>query len=344
MTGSATGHSEFDPAGLDEDAFESQLAWIFGSPRCGSTWLLSLLCFPLQPTTRAPAGVVERPRGGLRQRLRRPRLGIRPRAVAINEPYLPQHLIPLVPLRFDPTDLATRGALTLNETRGDDPHYFFSEQYGYAWRPMLRKLILTRLAAQVQRAELDAHVQEPVVIVKEPNGSHGAEFMMSLLPQARLIFMVRDGRDVIDSFMDGMRAGGWLAQPYMRKMETGEDRLAFASTEARSWLERTKTVQRAFEAHPPELRWKLRYEDLRADTTATLRPLLDWLGIDWSDAELETVISENAFEAIPARRRGSGTPLRAATPGLWREHMSDQERKVMEEIMGPKLVELGYDV
>jgi Sulfotransferase domain len=103
-------------------------------------------------------------------------------------------------------------------------------------------------------------------------------------------------------------------------------------------------VQRAFDAHPPELRWKVRYEDLRVDTTATLRPLADWLGIDWSDAELETVISENAFEAIPARRRGSGTPLRAATPGLWREHMSDQERRVIEGIMGPKLVELGYDV
>ena len=332
------------PPSFDEREFESRLAWIFGSPRCGSTWLLGLLCYPLEATTRTPAGVVGRRRKTLLRRLRRPGLRLRPQAVAINEPYLPQHLIPLVPVRFDPTDLESRPALTLNDTRGDDPHYFFSEQYAYAWRPQLRKLILTRLAAQTERAERDVHVNNPVVIVKEPNGSHGAEFMMSLLPQARLIFMVRDGRDVIDSFMDGMRAGGWLAQPYMRKMETGEDRLAFASTEARSWLERTKTVQRAFEAHPPELRWKLRYEDLRADTTATLRPLLDWLGIDWSDAELETVISENAFEAIPARRRGSGTPLRAATPGLWREHMSDQERKVMEEIMGPKLVELGYDV
>ena len=344
MTGSATGHSEFDPAGLDEDAFESQLAWIFGSPRCGSTWLLSLLCFPLQPTTRAPAGVVERPRGGLRQRLRRPRLGIRPRAVAINEPYLPQHLIPLVPLRFDPTDLATRGALTLNETRGDDPHYFFSEQYGYAWRPMLRKLILTRLAAQVQRAELDAHVQEPVVIVKEPNGSHGAEFMTSLLPRARLIFLVRDGRDIIDSLIDGMTKGGWLDKGYMQRMETPEDRLAFANSEARAWLERTKAVERAYEAHAPELRWKLRYEDLRADTLATLRPLVAWLGIERTDGELETAISANAFEAIPADRRGPGTQRRAATPGLWRQNMSDAERRAMEEIMGPKLVELGYDV
>jgi Sulfotransferase family len=331
------------PPSFDQRAFESRLAWIFGSPRCGSTWLVGLLCFPLEPSTGTPAGLIGHRRKFLR-RFRHPRLRLRPQAVVINEPYLPQHLIPLVPVRVDPTDLESRAALTLNDTRGGDPHYFFSEQYAYAWRPPLRELILTRLAAQAERAEHDLQVDEPVVIVKEPNGSHGAEFMMSLLPRARMIFMVRDGRDVIDSLMDGMKEGGWLAQPYMRRMETAEDRLAFATTEARSWLERTKTVERAFEAHPPELRWKLRYEDLRADTLATLRPLVDWLGIQRSDAELEAAISENAFEAIPSPMKGSGKQRRAASPGLWRQHMSEDERQAMEDIMGPKLVELGYEV
>jgi hypothetical protein len=212
------------------------------------------------------------------------------------------------------------------------------------WRPLLRKLVLARLAAQVERAEHDADVNDPAVIVKEPNGSYGAEFMMSVLPRARLIFLVRDGRDVIDSLIDGMSRGGWLDQRYMRKMDTAEDRLAFANSEARAWLERTTAVERAFEAHSPELRWKLRYEDLRENTAEMLRPLVDWLGLDWSDAELEAAVAENAFEAIPGRRKGSGTPLRAATPGLWREHMSDDERQAMERIIGPKLAELGYEV
>jgi hypothetical protein len=200
------------------------------------------------------------------------------------------------------------------------------------------------MAAQVQVAERDAHVSEPVVIVKEPNGSHGAEFMMSLLPRARLIFLVRDGRDIIDSLIDGMTKGGWLDKGYMQRMETAEDRLAFATSEARAWLERTNVVEHAYEAHPPERRWKLRYEDLRADTRATLRPLVDWLGIEWSDRELEAAISANAFEAIPTQRKGPGTQRRAATPGLWQQNMSDEERRAMEEIMGPKLIELGYDV
>jgi hypothetical protein len=325
---------------------ESRLAWIFGSPRCGSTWLLRLLCYPLEPTTTTPTGVVWPPgRVGLRRRLRRPLRPPRPQAVAINEPYLPQHLLPRVPLpRHDPMDPSSRAVMTLNERRGGDPHYFFSDEYVDVWRPELRRLILTRLGAQVQRAERELSLNDPVVVIKEPNGSHGAEFMMSLLPESRLIFLIRDGRDVIDSLVDAMSGGGWLDQPHMRRVDSPEKRLRFVRMEARQWLERTKTVERAFQSHPPELRWKLRYEDLRAETLATLRPLVDWLGMERSQAELRAAVSENAFEAIPSDRKGPGTQRRAASPGLWRQNLSAEERRAMEEIMGAKLVELGYDV
>jgi hypothetical protein len=327
-----------------DQTFESRLAWIFGSPRCGSTWLLDLLCFPLEVTRATPSGVTTPGRrAALRQRLRHPGVRPRPRAVPINEPYLPQHLIPLVPIRFDPSDRNSRATMTLNETRGADPHYFFSDEYREAWSPDLRRLILNRLSAQVERAEREQGLSDPVVVVKEPNGSHGAGLMLSLFPRSRLIFLVRDGRDVIDSLMDAM-TGGWLDKPYMRRLDTPEQRLAFARSEARAWLERTQAVEEAFAAHPPELRWKLRYEDLRADSLATLRPLDDWLGMDRSDAELRTAIAANAFEAIPADQKGPGTQRRAAAPGLWRQHMSADEQRGMEEIMGPKLAELGYEV
>ena len=73
------------------------------------------------------------------------------------------------------------------------------------------------------------------------------------------------------------------------------------------------------------------------------RPLVDWLGMRRSDAELRVAISDNAFEAIPETKKGPGTQWRAASPGLWREHMNPEERRAIEEVIGPKLVELGYD-
>ena len=323
---------------------EGRLAWIFGSPRCGSTWLLDLLCFPLETAPGTPTGMVRPGRKAtLWRRLRHPLARLRPEAVPIDEPYLPQHLIPLMPIRFDPDDPASRATTTLNETREGDAHYFFARRYESAWRPELRRLILARLSAQVERAESEHALVDPAVVIKEPNGSHGAELIMSLLPRSRLVFLVRDARDVIDSIMDAL-SGGWLDELYMGPLDSAELRLGFARSEARTWLERTTAVERAFAAHDPELRWKLRYEDLRADTLATLRPLVDWLGIRRSDAELRAAIAANAFEAIPSAEKGPGTQRRAATPGLWREHMSPEETRAIEDVIGPKLVELGYEV
>jgi hypothetical protein len=36
--------------------------------------------------------------------------------------------------------------------------------------------------------------------------------------------------------------------------------------------------------------------------------------------------------------------MRAATPGLWRENLTEDEQRTMDEIMGAKLAELGYEV
>ena len=113
---------------------------------------------------------------------------------------------------------------------------------------------------------------------------------------------------------------------------------------SRLWVNRTLAVQRAYDAHPPELRIAIRYEDLRSDTVGTLRPLVDWLGADRSDEELDAAVAALAFEAYPSRAKGPTKPLRAATPGLWRENMSDEEHRVMNEIMGETLERLGYDV
>ena len=102
-------------------------------------------------------------------------------------------------------------------------------------------------------------------------------------------------------------------------------------------------MQSAYANHPEDLRWTVRYEDLRSDTLDALRPLAAWLGLQADEGALRDAVETNAFEAIPGRMRGSGTPRRAATPGLWRENLTAAEQEAMEEIIGPKLRELGYE-
>ena len=114
--------------------------------------------------------------------------------------------------------------------------------------------------------------------------------------------------------MDAMSEGGWLASTgYMRTLASPEDRLSFARTEARSWVERTTAVQRAYDAHPEERRYRLRYEDLRADTEATLASLLEWMGDDRDERAIRAAVKATAFEAIPAENRGRGKQRRTAS-------------------------------
>jgi len=99
-------------------------------------------------------------------------------------------------------------------------------------------------------------------------------------------------------------------------------------------------VEQACAAHQgPKL---VRYEDMLADPAAQLRRVIQWLDLDVSDADLESLVESQSFEQLPAEHRGPDKIFRAAQPGLWRENLSADEQEVVEGVMGPKLRELGY--
>lgn len=180
----------------DLESVERRLVWIMGSPRTGSTWLLRLLCYPWG-VGRTPTGIDPsrfRPRGG--------------NVIPVNESYLPHHLGPLRdPL--PPPETAAEASLLLNDTRGTDPAYFFSEEYRDTWWEPLRRMALERFDAQAQRAAGEHGIVDPLILIKEPNGSHASDLVAGLFGQSRLIFLLRDGRDVVDSMMDADSDGGW---------------------------------------------------------------------------------------------------------------------------------------
>jgi Sulfotransferase family len=312
------------------EAVEERLVWILGGPRTGSTWLLELLCHPLAPSPERPSGSTVKAESG-----------VQPWAVPVNEPYLGVHLAPIV-------TAGEGGVFTAAEARnllGPDPSYFFSEQYADAWRPPLRRLILDRLAAQAAAAAEEHGLDSPHVVIKEPNGSEAAPAVMAAVPGARLLFLLRDGRDVLDSMLDAVSPGGWLAGgPDAASVASAADRVDFLRRNAGLWVHRVSAVQRALDAHPPELALTVRYEELRADTRAGLEAILSWLGVDRDDTAVAEAVAANSFEDYPEDVKGKGKPLRFASPGRWRESMAAEEQAAIHEIMGDKLAELGYPV
>ncbi len=295
------------PARTDAEhaALEEKLVWVFGSPRSGSSWMLRLL-------------------------------GTRPEIAPVNESYLGAHLVPV-------GGEVEAGEYYEHGERAEDPSYFFARDYMPVLRPLLHELVLRGFDNQLRHMGYDPIPQW--VAIKEPNGSHAADTIVSLMPRSRMLFLLRDGRDVVDSLVDAMLGSdSWWAERTRSLGRPPQERLAFVSQHSSLWVRRTMATQRAFDLLPERQRLLVRYEEILGDTQAQLRRIFDWMEIEVGSDELAGVVERHAFESAPKDRRGPGQPMRAATPGLWRQNLTGDEQDTMHEIMGAKLAELGYGV
>lgn len=251
----------------------------------------------------------------------------------VNEPQIGVHLVP----REMPNE---EGEYFEHGPRADDPSYLFARRNLDAIRPHLREAIAAGIAVQ---AGADDRRAPRRIVLKEPNGSHAADSIISLFPRSRLIFLIRDGRDVVDSMADAMlRAGSWWLRYHDDDPGTARrDRQDFLRRAAELWVGRTTATQRAYEMLPERRRLEVRYERLRRRTTPELERVFDWLGTSGRDPA-RTIARRHSFARIPADRRGPGLPQRAAEPGLWSRNFTKREQRLLNRIMGPKLEELGY--
>ena len=282
---------------------EEQITWIFGSSRSGSTWLLRML------------GEFEE-------------------LMPVDETGIGHHLgvwrpIPLAWATCDdPPELSTFATV-----KSGNPDYFFSEEHRAGWEPLLRDFILDRLALQRDG--------ERRFVIKEPGGSQVADWVMSLFPRSRLVFLLRDGRDVVDSWLDAYQDGGWITEDGGFPVAP-HGRIPFIRWQGTVWRYRTEATRRAYEAHPPDRRVLVRYEELLADPTRELGRVLETIGLPVPAARIEEVAGKHAYANVPVTERGAGKFVRSASPGSWAERLSDEEQAVLGEVVGDLCEQLGY--
>jgi Sulfotransferase family len=222
-----------------------------------------------------------------------------------------------------------------------DPGKFFAAKYADVWVPGLRRLLNDRLRAHLERDSGGKAAGEALLLVKEPNGSQSADVIMRAQPTARLLFLLRDGRDVVDSELASFAVGGWQERHFSHMQGvTEEERLDFVLRSAYQWLWRTEVVETAFDHHrgPKHL---LRYEDLLHEPERHVEELFEWLGLSLEPIDLTAVVDRLRFEKLPDR--GADKFNRSATPGAWRDNLRPEERAAVERILSDKLRELGYE-
>ncbi|MDY7095455.1 MAG: sulfotransferase [Acidobacteriota bacterium] len=250
-----------------------------------------------------------------------------------------------------------------NLTHGDD------ELQPFLATESVRRSIRRAFARQARRAK-PVGGGGPVLVEKTCANSLRVEFVHRVLPEARFVFLVRDGRDVAASAEKRWTAEVDLAYslrkarfvppldlPYyayrflanrVHRLLSGERRLAvwgprFAGMEeaarehtltelcALQWRHSVERAEEGFETIDPARVFFLRYEDFTADATGSVLALLDHLGFE--------APSEEGWEELVGR---AAAPVRPSSVGNWRRQLDAETQGRLAPILGPTLERLGY--
>jgi hypothetical protein len=179
---------------------------------------------------------------------------------------------------------------------------------------------------------------------KTPGYVRNMDSIAAVLPEARFVHLIRDGRDVALS----RRARGMGADKPMTKT-------------ANLWRRRIEDARK--QAHGLDGRYvELRYEDLVADPEPHLRSICDFIDLEFDSAMLrhdkgaeERLAELGDLEAVGGRQarnadERAGAHARAkqgattARTGAWRTEMDDGDRREFEAVAGELLRDLGYDL
>ena len=217
-------------------------------------------------------------------------------------------------------------------------HYILGDFHKGSWLESIQSFVLSEAIARFPGVAEGGYL-----IIKEPNGSIGAPLLSEAMPASRVIFLVRDPRDVAASGLDAARKGSWQ---YENAADRGWKREALADNQPDVWVRRRAQnyvrhagkARDAYEAHkgPKVL---IRYEELRDDTLGTMERLYSTLGIEVGGEELARAVEKHAWENIPEKEKGQGKFYRKATPGGWREDLTPGQVEIVEQVSAALLKE-----
>ena len=248
---------------------------------------------------------------------------------SINEPHLDEHL------GTRANEIEDRIVRRIDNPQ-KNPDYFFSEKYREIWIYYLRKLILNRFYAQVR---------DPTqkTIIKELDTWGTSDILTECTNNSRIIFLIRDGRDVIDSLVDARSKTGFMTKA-VKMTSIPRGNLVFVSGQSKLWVARNENFLKTFKKYSKNLRYMVKYEDLLKNTFSELKKLYKFIDVEISDEELQKIVEKYSFKNIPEKEKGSGKFARSASPGLWRKNFSEKQQKIMNDVMSDTLLKLGYEL
>lgn len=170
----------------------------------------------------------------------------------------------------------------------------------------------------------------------------------SMLPEAKIIQLVRDGRDVLTS-----GAYDWILKDAVgtaRHQFVVEKKLAtldrfFDDAVIEKWAENWKETLLPFDSRPADVR--VTYEAMKQDLAATLEGVFLAVGADVDGSVAEKADQATRFEKITGREAGDAqSPTAKARKGVagdWKQHFTIRDGRIFHRIAGQQLLQYGYE-
>lgn len=149
------------------------------------------------------------------------------------------------------------------------------------------------------------------------------DMLARMFPQGSFIHIVRDGRDVFDSW---------------RKMDATKD---CAPAAALDWRLKLRFIERAFARLPTDRTLTVRFEDLLANPEAVARSTCEFLGVDYEVGMLD-------FHKKSRRYVGDHhsqlifKPIESGNQSKWRNILGHAEKVAFDLVAGQQLDRYGY--
>jgi hypothetical protein len=226
--------------------------------------------------------------------------------------------------------------------------------------------LVLRAAADIVLEREAVRENKDVVGDKSPNSlldGRAVQLMHKVYPDARLIFIVRDGRDTVVSH----RFQAFIDSPQHLSAEDLRIRDAFSrdpapfmngslsvfteyglKTAAEGWVKNLVETDGEGRRLYGERYLSLRYEDLLNNTLAEMERVWTFLPVSNKDADLAEAVAreiQNNPDADWQQEKASeiASPLQKGKQGSWRDLFSERDRQLFKQIAGQALIDWGYE-
>ena len=192
--------------------------------------------------------------------------------------------------------------------------------------------VLRKYMAELLQPMLRELKPGEIFLEKSPSHALCIGAIKELLPECKIIHVLRDARDVVASLLAASKSWGKAWAPH------------HPAAAAALWVEHVTAVLRASQNLSREEFYEVRYEDLIMAPERSLRGVSEFLGLDWDSQAMQQAIERNSpdhkdegtLTAIPvygevARRVGNTVPepkgfIRKAEIGAWKTDLTAWEK------------------